>query len=186
MKNRAENSGNASAKRISHRSLVAIVASLLLLIGVATALSMQRGQTKYAMTDQRPIEKTAQAVAPGRRNYVTSNAAGQHVVADRLTGQVRPLTQDESARLAAGLKQLIDQSTDGLVSVSQADGTISIDLQGHFQNVMLAKRDSDGTVSEECVDNLQSAANFFEIDPKLVGFNTPLSKSRPVQKLEDR
>ncbi len=63
-----------------------------------------------------------------------------------------------------------------------------MDLQGHFQNVKLAKREADGTISESCVDNLQSAADFLEIDPKLLGLNTPLSKEgrqAPV-KLEDR
>ena len=125
--------------------------------------------------------------SPSHRNYVTSNAAGQHVVADRQTGQTRPLTQDEATRLADGLKQLINQSTDDLVKVEEADGTISMDLQGHFQNVKLAKREADGTISESCVDNLQSAADFLEIDPKLLGLNTPLSKGRqaPVE-LEDR
>lgn len=186
MKTGAEYRGNRSAKRISYRSMVAIVAVAVILIGVAAALSMQSRQTKFAITDQRPAEKTSQAVTPGRRNYVTANADGQHVVADRMTGEVRPLTQDEATRLAAGLRQLIDQSTDGLIAINQEDGTIAMDLHGHFQNVMLAKRESDGTVSESCVDNLQSAADFFEIDPKLVGLNTPIHKGRSVPKLEDR
>ena len=173
-------------KRLSHRSIVAIVAIVVLLIGVATALSMQIVGSKTSVVDKKPTEMLTKAMAPGKRNYVTSNAYGQHVVTDRLTGEVRPLTQDESVRLAAGLKQLIDQSTDGLVAVKQDDGTISMDLQGHFQNVLLAKRESDGSVSQECVDNLESAANFFEIDPKLVGVDKPLSPSRPIPKLEDR
>ncbi len=186
MKNRDKNSGNPSSKRFSNRTIVAIVAVAVLLIGVATALSMQIVGSKAIVVDQKPTETATRRDVSGRRNYVTANAYGQHVVADRVTGQVRPLTQDESARLAAGLKQLIDQSSDGLVAVSQDDGTISIDLQGHFQNVLLAKRESDGTVTQECVDNLESAANFFEIDPKLVGVNKPLVASRPMPKMEDR
>ena len=82
---------------------------------------------------------------------------------------------------------MINQTSDGLVAVKQDDGTISMDLQGHFQNVMLAKRDADGTVSEECVDNLQAAADFFEIDPKLVGLNTNRKTSQTsAPKVEDR
>jgi hypothetical protein len=62
-----------------------------------------------------------------------------------------------------------------------------MDLQGHFQNVMLAKKDVDGTVSEECVDNLQRAADFFEIDPKLVGLNTSRKTGQmSAPKVEDR
>lgn len=186
MKNSAENSGNNSARRISHRSLVGIVATAVLLIGVVTVLSMQIGLAQETAAREKPLGKIAQVANPAHRNYVTANAYGQPVVADRQTGQIRPMTQDEAARLAEGLKKLINQTTDGLVEVKQDDGTISMDLQGHFQNVMLAKRQSDGTVTEECVDNLESAANFFEIDPKLVGINKPLAPSRPVQKLEDR
>lgn len=187
MKNSAENSGNNSARRISHRSLVGIVATAVLLIGVVTVLSMQIGQAPKVSVEQKPSGMISSAARPGHRNYVTANAYGQPVVADKQTGQFRPLTQDEAGRLAEGLKQLINQSTDGLVKVEQKDGTISMDLQGHFQNVMLAKRDADGTVSDECVDNLQAAADFFEIDPKLLGLNTRLTPGRmSPSKLEDR
>jgi hypothetical protein len=44
-----------------------------------------------------------------------------------------------------------------------------MDLQGHFQNVLLAKKESDGTVSQACVNDLEAAADFFEIDPALLG-----------------
>ncbi len=187
MKNRAENSGNSSAKRISRRSLVGIVALAALLIGVVTALSMQIGLAQESAAREKPLGKIAQVANPAHRNYVTANAYGQPVVADRQTGQVRPMTQDEAARLAEGLKKLINQTTDGLVEVKQDDGTISMDLQGHFQNVMLAKREADGTISDECVDNLQAAADFFEIDPKLVGLMTSRSAGRmSPPKLEDR
>ena len=121
------------------------------------------------------------------RNYVTSNAAGQTVVLDRQTGQTRPLTPEEAARLAEGLKQMLSQSTEGLVAVHHADGSISMDLQGRFQNVLLAKKEDDGTISTACVDNLESAAAFFEIDPALLGLAAPISTSKPSSsKPEDR
>ncbi len=187
MENRVENGGNKSAKRISRRSLVGIVALAVLLIGVVTALSMQIIQKQTAAAPEKPLGKISQVAGPAHRNYVTANAYGQPVVTDRQTGQFRPLTQDEAARLAEGLKQVINQTTDGLVSVKHDDGTIAMDLQGHFQNVMLAKREADGSVSDECVDNLQAAADFFEIDPKLVGLNTSRSTSHMSRpKLEDR
>lgn len=190
MKSRAENGGDRSASRISHRSLVGIVALAVLLIGVVTALSMQIVQQQKAAVDQPPSERISLISSHDHMNggnYVTANAFGQPVVANRQTGEFRPLTQDESARLAEGLKQMINQTADGLVAVKQDDGTISMDLQGHFQNVMLAKRDADGTVSEECVDNLQAAADFFEIDPKLVGLNTSRKTSQvAAPKVEDR
>jgi hypothetical protein len=44
-----------------------------------------------------------------------------------------------------------------------------MDLQGRFQNVVVARRNTDGTVERSCVDNPQAAANFFGVDPQLFG-----------------
>lgn len=106
--------------------------------------------------------------APQLKTYVTSTAAGMTVALDRQTGQMRALTADEALRLAAGIKALLNQSSEGLVEVHHADGSVSIDLEGRFQNVMVAKQEGDGTVSQACVDNPEAAAAFFEIDAKLV------------------
>ena len=85
------------------------------------------------------------------------------------TGQVRPLTQEEAQRLAAGIKELANQSTDGLQSVRHADGSVSMHLQGRFQNVAVARLDEDGTLTQSCIDNPESGAAFFGIDSQLVG-----------------
>lgn len=168
--------------RASHKSLIGIViAATVLAIGVVTALSMQSGQTQKAKVE----ERKPQVANHSPRNFVTSNASGQTVVVDRQTGQARPLTPEEARRLAEGIKQLVNQSTEGLVAVHHADGSISMDLQGRFQNVLLAKKEDDGTISQACVDNVESAAAFFEIDPALVGAAAPVSKPAST-KLEDR
>jgi hypothetical protein len=96
------------------------------------------------------------------------------------TGQVRPLTQEEAEKLAEGIKQLVNQSTDGLKSVHHADGSVSMDLEGRFQSVAVAKRDEDGKLVMSCVDNRQSAAAFFGIDPKLVGVQGNAAKTAPI------
>jgi hypothetical protein len=79
------------------------------------------------------------------------------------------LTPEEAQKMAAGIQQLVNQSTDGLVQKQRPSGAVSIDLQGRFQNVMLAKKEANGTVSQGCVDNVDTAAAFLEIDPQLVG-----------------
>jgi predicted transcriptional regulator len=184
MKNRVKQSRNDAAKRISHKPLIGIVVAItVLVIGVVTALSMQSKQTQKAAVEERKPQVANQS----RRNYVTSNAAGQTVVLDRQTGQTRPLTPEEARRLAEGIKQLVNQSSEGLVQVHHENGSVSIDLQGRFQNVMLAKKEDDGTVSQVCVDNVDAAAAFFEIDPELVGAAARTSKSQLASsKLEDR
>ena len=106
------------------------------------------------------------------KTYITRYVGNQRVQIDPQTGQVRPLTPEEARKLAEGLKELANQSTEGLQQVHHPDGSVSIDLQDRFQNVALAKKEADGTVSQSCVDNPQSGAAFFEIDPKLVGAPT--------------
>lgn len=79
------------------------------------------------------------------------------------------LTPEEAQKMAVGIQQLVSQSTDGLVQKQRPNGAVSMDLQGRFQNVMLAKKEADGTVTQGCVDNVDTAAAFLEIDPQLVG-----------------
>src|SRR3954465_618835 len=132
------------ARRNSWRMLVGVVAVTLLLVGVVSAISMQSEPAILkAQVEGRKSEvakenpQTPDAAKSRSRNYVTTNTAGQTVVIDRQTGESRPLTPQEAATLAQGIKQLINTTTDGLVQVHHANGMVSMDLQGHFQNVSL-------------------------------------------------
>ena len=85
--------------------------------------------------------------------------------------------------MAEALKRMANQSTDGLVSQRRADGTVSVDLQDRFQNVMLARKNDDGTVEQGCVDNPRAGAAFLGIDPALVGDTAkrpPAQAKRPA------
>jgi hypothetical protein len=82
--------------------------------------------------------------------------------------QIRPLTPEEAKKLADGLKGMLNKSTEGLVAEHEPDGSTSVDLQDRFQNVIVARENSDGTVSTACVDNPRAAGNFLGIDPKLI------------------
>lgn len=186
MKDKASNTQFNSVKRRSWRTLIGVVSVTLLLVGVVSAISMQnepaifKTQVEGGKSDvSKQSSGTPESAKRANRNYVTSNEAGQTVVLDRQTGETRPLTPEEARTLAEGIKQLVNQSTDGLVQVHHANGMVSMDLQGHFQNVLLAKKEADGTVSQSCVNDLESAADFFEIDPALLGVAAPVSKSAP-------
>ncbi len=113
-------------------------------------------------------ETSVGATNKRNRDLVTVNVAGQDLKVDGQTGQIQPLTPEEARKLAAGLKQLVNQSTEGLVQVQHADGSVSMDLEGRFQNVTVARVDGDGSVTQSCVDNPRAAAAFFGIDPKLL------------------
>src|ERR671932_457394 len=90
--------------------------------------------------------------------FVTVEVGGKRLRVNALTLQQGPLTQEQSQQIADALKE--NKSTDGLVEVRHADGTVSVDLQGRFQNVTLARKNDDGSVSEACVDNPEAAATF--------------------------
>ena len=195
MKGKAGKIHSGPSKRRSLRALIGVVAAAVLLAGVVSALSKQsEDMTFKAQVAGRRPEVAEQSggspeAAKGRsRNYVTSNAAGQAVVVDRQSGQARPLSPEEARTLAEGIKQVVNRSTDGLVQVRHSNGMVSMDLQGRFQNVMLAKKEADGTVSQSCVDNVDAAAEFFEIDPALLGSAARSPEGRPTNttRLADR
>ena len=72
---------------------------------------------------------------------------------------------------------MLDDSADGLRQVKHADGSVSIDLEGRFQNVTVARVNAEGTVDQSCVDNPRAAAKFFRIDRKLIE-NAPTARKR--------
>lgn len=141
-----------------------LLAVAFLTTGVLVGLSRQKVSAK----DPRSSEKSSPVTSNDKR-YITRYVGSQMVQIDSQTGQVKPLTPEEARKLADGLKALANQSTEGLKQVKHSDGSVSIDLQDRFQNVMLARKEPEGTVSQSCVDNPQAGAAFFHIDPKLVG-----------------
>lgn len=156
----------------------------LVVAGIGTALALQNGVTRTAVA----TENRDSSRAVSYRNLVTLSNGGETIVVDRQTGAIRALDQDEKARLAQGLRQIINNTTDGLVEVRHEDGSVSMDLDGHFQNVMLARREADGSVSESCVNDLEAAADFFQIDPQLLGLTdlTLRNAARTTARTADR
>ncbi|MEP6819057.1 MAG: hypothetical protein ABJA18_05950 [bacterium] len=163
MSKHAQRKGRISSRKIRRLVLISIILAVFAL-GAMAAVSLRANGMKNS-TPQPNNAQTSDARATQRFRV------GAPVPLNPQTGQIRPLTQEEAQRLAADLKQLVNQSTDGLQSVRHADGSVSMDLQGRFQNVAVAKLDEDGKLTQSCVDNPESAAAFFEIDPQLVGVN---------------
>lgn len=119
------------------------------------------------------------ALYPG----ATAQAQGQQQ--NRQADEARPLTPAEAQIIAQGIKPLVNQSTEGLVQVQRPDGSVSMNLEGRFQNVVVAKKETNGTVSQSCVNNAESAAAFFGIKPQLIDPNTPVSQSESASKPSD-
>ena len=156
---------NQSGRRLSLTTV--IVAIAILAIGAVTVASRQKlseARAKAAKAEQRE----SGAMAAG--NVHLQNPA-----------QPVQLSDEE---LAAGLRPLINQSTEGLSEVHHGDGSVSINLDDRFQNVTVARVNQNGNLAQSCVDNPRSAGEFFDIDPKLIE-NRPQSPVAPKRN-EDR
>jgi hypothetical protein len=159
MRKQGKDKGRNSSKKARRVTAVAIVMAVLAL-GAMAAVSMRSSQAKDTTARQTNTDTRANA------NPQMNAQPAPFIVQ---TAQIKPLTQEEAQRLAEGLKKLVNQSTDGLQQVRHADGSVSMDLEGRFQSVAVAKRDENGNVVQSCVDNREAAAAFFGIDPQLVG-----------------
>ena len=141
------------AKKLPRLSLTTVlVVTAVLSIAAITVASRQRASSQVTK----------------KSNFVTVKVAGQEVEVDSQTGQMKELTPEQARKLAAGLHQMVNRSTEGLVQVQHADGSVSTDLEGRFQNVAVARVNKDGDVTQSCVDNPQAAGAFFGIDPNLI------------------
>jgi hypothetical protein len=162
MRKQGKELGRISSAKVRRLAWIGIIVAVFAL-GATAAVSLRTSQAKDSTP--RPSDNRAKDKAHAH----TGLRVGGQIPLDPQTGQVRPLTQEEAQKMAEGIKQLVNQSTDGLQSVRHADGSVSIDLQGRFQSIAVAKRAEDGKLTQSCVDNPKAAAAFFEIDPQLVG-----------------
>ena len=168
MKHRNRNKAKTTGESRPNRQLpyvIAVCAAFLLVVGAITVISRER-----ARADVRA------KVSP---DLVTVNVAGKNLQVDPQTGRIKSLSPQEAQQLAEGLKAMLNRSSEGLASTRHADGSLSLDLKGRFQNVTVARMNDDGSVEQSCVDNPEAAANFFGIDPKLVGVDRP---AQPVKR----
>jgi len=158
-----------SARRFP-RPPVIIAAIVVIAIAAITVVSRQSANSSATNKSQNTANN----------KFTTMKVAGQNVQVDSQTGQIKPLTPEQARNLAEGLKGMLNKSTEGLVEEQNADGSVSMDLQGRFQNVTVARVNKDGTVTTSCVDNPRAAAAFFGIDPKLIESNKRPTTKPPV------
>lgn len=167
------------SKRNHHFPLL-IVAGVISVValGAVTVISRQRSAARVSAA---PPESAA--VSKQQPNFITVKVGGRDVQVNPQTGQIKQLTPQEAQQLAGGLKGMFNKTTEGLAVAREADGSLSMDLEGRFQNVTVARTNEDGSVEQSCVDNPEAAAKFFRIDPKLLGVESPANQpSKPAQK----
>jgi len=159
-KQNQKNKSRTAPKNRRARVVTVTVAILLIAVAAITVLAKQLTSANASPS------RSASSEAP---KYVTVKVAGQDVQVDPQTGQIKPLSPEEAKRLADELKPVLNRSTDGLNQVRHGDGSLSMDLQGRFQNVVVVRRNTDGSIERSCIDSPETAAKFFGVDPQLFG-----------------
>lgn len=165
MRRQVHSKSVASAKSFRPSPAIALAAAVLLVaIGAGTVASMQR--VKATQTEVEP--RADLMLTRSRGNYVKVRVAGQDIHVDSQTGQMKPLSPQEAQKLAEGLRQMFNKSTEGLSQVHHPDGSVSMELEDRFHNVTVARINEDGAISQSCVDNVEAAASFFGIDQEII------------------
>ena len=160
----------ATQRRTRRLKIIGVLAVVMVFAIAATAISMQASKGE-------PTKPT-----PGNTAAINNRRTAQDGQ-NFSQAQIRPLTQEEAQQLAEGIKSLVNQSTDGLQQVRHADGSVSMDLQGRFQNVALAKKTGNGNVAQSCVDNPEAAAAFLGINRELMD-KMPANKRQPLNDVD--
>src|ERR1051326_8921570 len=142
MKKKRTNSAK-SAKRFRRLPVMIIAGIAVLVIAAITVVSRQSANGPQKAT-------TAMAHTEDAK-FTKLRAAAQDPQVDG-KGQIRPLTPEEAKKLADSLKGMLNKSTEGLVAEHEPDGSTSVDLQDRFQNVIIARENADGTVSQPWLD----------------------------------
>jgi hypothetical protein len=148
--------------------LFVVVVAAIVAITPIIVISRQKLARARSQADLAKTSSVNSSESNNARTFIKTRMAGQDVQIDTQSGEIKPLTAQEAEKLATGLASMLDDSTDGLVKVRHGDGSVSMDLQDHFQNVTVARVTSDGTIEQSCVDNPRAAAKFFRIDQKLM------------------
>lgn len=156
------------ASKRGQRALVILAVAAVVVATAVTVISRQNSAAKAAANTAVATPTVTAAATSAGHTYVTRRVGAQDIQIDTQTGQVRPLSPQEAQKLAEGLAPMVDNSTDGLVQIRHADGSVSMDLQGRFQDVVVARINSDGKVEQSCVNNPEAAGKFFGIEPKLI------------------
>lgn len=183
MRKHSKRMSTASSLGTRRSQVIGLVAVVIVFAMAAMAISMQASKGENATGEPgNPTAITSRGNSQPLRSAQNAQTDGQSFT----QAQIRPLTQEEAQRLAEGMKILVNQSSDGLKQVQHADGSVSMDLQGRFQNVTLAKKTADGNVVQACVDNPESAAAFLGIDRQLIDGikESPSQRRAPVKAVE--
>jgi hypothetical protein len=103
---------------------------------------------------------TPEAGAQGRQKRFKATRA---FVVDKQTGAVRMPTQTEVDEVVANLTAMGQRPAESLPQTTGANGAVTVNLDGGFGGILLARPNEDGTWETRCVFTLEEGAAFLGI-----------------------
>ena len=141
---------------IPGRSLPALAVAAGLLVSASTAVAAEKGQSP------KPLVFKTQVI-----NVPSAAAFAQGTVAQALRAQggktdLRKMTAEEARELGSRLERAfrLNRSTEGLKTAQAGNGLVSMNLEGRFVHVYLARKEADGSITTACVTDWASAEAF--------------------------
>jgi hypothetical protein len=125
------------------------------LLGVITVALV----VSLAHNNRPAADRSAAASAPALSSGASVGEAAMRVSIDPETGALVP-DHVPVSKADGDLEESLSRSTDGLIEVHHPDGSVSVDLQGRFQNASMARIDSSGKLHTTCVDHADAAQGF--------------------------
>ena len=111
-----------------------------------------------ASADARPIGAGAGSDQGSRSRAAERPAVGGMVIGmDPETGKLGMPTREQLKELSDLEQQRLNHSSAGLVEVHHPDGSVSVDLQGRFQEFATVRIGPDGELIFQCVDGAENA-----------------------------
>lgn len=135
-------SGRVPTKKMT-RSRIGLILSMVLLALTVGTMAMTRTSTQAQ-----------------KKKYV----ATKEIVRDKVTGQLRKPTVEETDAMVDQLKTLTNQSTEGLTPTQHANGMVSMNLEDRFGGVVLGRDTADGGTEVRCVFTMEEAADFLGLE----------------------
>lgn len=121
----------------------------------------RRKESASRVASARPI------VAPARptpaKAAPVSGQSGMRIFRDPETGEIGPPTAAQAAEVARidGAENL-EFSSQGLEQVRHADGSVSMDLEGRFQEYLVVRKDASGKIQKSCVQGAKGAKKLID------------------------
>jgi len=88
--------------------------------------------------------------------------AGMVVGIDPETGELGMPTPEQVRVISESQHREVDHSAEGLLEVRHPDGSVSVDLQGRFQEYETVRVGPDGKLTFRCVDGAENAKRAVE------------------------